>query len=119
MTHAVPFSGYSPSSDPNDRFETFAPPPSSLSATRFQMDGDDYAVFSFRTSAANLPEALSPCEREVLLAAVRGDSNREIAQARGKSERTVANQVQAIFRKLDVHSRGELAVWYTRRRIPL
>jgi len=80
----------------------------------FRIDDDHYAVFSFPTRAAELPGSLSPCERDVLRAVVRGDSNREIAESRGTSDRTVANQVQAIFRKLGVHSRCELAAWFAR-----
>lgn len=52
---------------------------------------------------------LSEAERDVALALVRGATNREIAKRRGAAERTVANQVQALFRKLGVHSRAELA----------
>ena len=40
---------------------------------------------------------------------VAGRSNGEIAAARGRSVRTIANQVAAIFRKLGVGSRLELA----------
>jgi DNA-binding NarL/FixJ family response regulator len=89
-------------------------PPSDLSAVHFRIKDDHYAVFSFPARTANLPDSLSPCERDVLRAVVRGDSNREIAKQRGTSERTVANQVQAIFRKVGVHSRCELAAWFAR-----
>ncbi|MCE7915873.1 MAG: hypothetical protein DYH15_14715 [Nitrosomonas sp. PRO4] len=37
-----------------------------------------------------------------------GSTNADIAQRRGSSEYTIANQVQSIFRKLSVRSRGEL-----------
>lgn len=37
-----------------------------------------------------------------------GSTNADIAERRGASERTVANQVQSIFHKLNVRSRGEL-----------
>jgi DNA-binding NarL/FixJ family response regulator len=52
---------------------------------------------------------LTEAEREVARRVLAGESNREIATRRGVSERTVANQVQAIFRKLGVQSRAELA----------
>jgi len=55
---------------------------------------------------ANLTDA----EREVLAALLAGSTNRYIAQRRNCSEHTVANQVQAIFRKVGVHSRSQLAV---------
>jgi DNA-binding NarL/FixJ family response regulator len=41
---------------------------------------------------------------------LRGASNAQIAAARAKSARTIANQVASIFRKLGAHSRAELAV---------
>ena len=51
---------------------------------------------------------LSPAEREVALFAVRGYSNAEIAQARGKSEATVKTQLNAVFRKADLSGRTAL-----------
>lgn len=53
---------------------------------------------------------LSDAEREVVALIVVGSTNAHIATQRGTSQRTVANQVQSIFRKLAVRSRGELAV---------
>jgi DNA-binding CsgD family transcriptional regulator len=54
---------------------------------------------------------LSAAEREVLLMMLAGRSNAEIAAARGTSDRTVANQVQSVFKKLGVRSRAQLAAW--------
>ncbi|WP_052494236.1 LuxR C-terminal-related transcriptional regulator [Nitrosospira sp. NpAV] len=51
---------------------------------------------------------LSETEREVAALMIAGSTNADIAQRRGTSEHTVANQVQSIFRKLGVRSRGEL-----------
>lgn len=51
---------------------------------------------------------LSETERDVLGLLIAGSTNADIAQRRGTSENTVANQVQSIFRKLVVRSRGEL-----------
>jgi DNA-binding NarL/FixJ family response regulator len=48
----------------------------------------------------------------VLALLERGLSNAEIARSRGRSPRTVANQVAKIFEKLGVSSRSEL---YARR----
>ena len=62
---------------------------------------------------ADAVEALSAAERAVLAALLDGRSNREIGGARGTSERTVANQVCAIFDKLGVGSRRELIAWYS------
>lgn len=51
---------------------------------------------------------LTPSERDVVERLVRGASNRAIARARGTSERTIANQLQRIYRKHGVYSRAEL-----------
>jgi DNA-binding NarL/FixJ family response regulator len=56
-----------------------------------------------------LPSTLSATERCVVSEVLGGKSNAEIAQARGTSTRTVANQIANAFRKLGVRSRGELA----------
>jgi len=56
-------------------------------------------------------QALTPSEQAVAELVVAGCSNAQVAQERGVSERTVANQVASVFRKLDVHSRAELASW--------
>jgi DNA-binding NarL/FixJ family response regulator len=52
---------------------------------------------------------LTSAERAVARRAAAGESNRTIAEARGCSQRTVANQLAAIFEKLGVRSRAELA----------
>jgi DNA-binding NarL/FixJ family response regulator len=51
---------------------------------------------------------LTRAEIEVVQLAARGLVNAEIAAARGTRMRTIANQFQAIFRKLRVGSRSEL-----------
>ena len=56
-----------------------------------------------------LPSArLTRAEREVVQLSAKGLTNAEIATARGTCVRTIANQFQAIFRKLRVGSRSEL-----------
>ena len=54
-------------------------------------------------------EGLTEAERAVVAHLVAGSTNSDIAQRRSTSEYTVANQVKAIFHKLEVRSRGELA----------
>ena len=54
-------------------------------------------------------EKLTDAERQVVAHLVAGSTNGDIAHRRGTSENTVANQVHAIFLKLGVHSRAELA----------
>lgn len=55
-----------------------------------------------------LARRLSEAERDVAAALVGGKTYASIAQRRGSSNRTVANQVRSIFRKLEVGSRAEL-----------
>lgn len=60
-------------------------------------------------------ERLTAAERTVVALAVEGLGNEAIAQARGVSLRTVANQLAAAYRKLGVGSRVELAARLGRR----
>ena len=53
-------------------------------------------------------DVLSPAEQVVLLHLRHGLTNREIARALGKSERTVKNQVSAILGKCNVPTRMRL-----------
>jgi len=52
---------------------------------------------------------LTTSERDVVWAALAGDSNDMIARARGCSARTVANQLASAYKKLAVASRSDLA----------
>lgn len=52
--------------------------------------------------------ALTESEADVVAAALRGYSNRDIAALRGRSMRTVINQLASAFEKLGVQSRREL-----------
>ena len=52
---------------------------------------------------------LSPGECAVVDLALEGLSNAQIARLRGRSPKTVANQLAAAFARLNVHSRAELA----------
>lgn len=52
--------------------------------------------------------SLSPAEREIVEALREGRSNREIAQLRRTSVKTVANQLANLFTRFGVHSRFEL-----------
>ena len=68
-----------------------------------------YAVVRFRISTPLEWLELTAAEREVAALALRGLSNRDIAVRRGARERTVANQLASVFRKLGISSRSELA----------
>lgn len=54
-------------------------------------------------------EELTPAEREVARAVLRGLSNEQVARLRGCRPRTVAVQLASIYRKLGISSRSELA----------
>ncbi|MBI2390673.1 MAG: helix-turn-helix transcriptional regulator [Deltaproteobacteria bacterium] len=56
---------------------------------------------------------LNETERGIVAAILRGESNAAIAQARGTSPRTVANQIARMFKKLGVGSRAELVAHVT------
>ncbi|MFI5300298.1 MAG: LuxR family transcriptional regulator [Polyangiales bacterium] len=67
------------------------------------------AVSGVALDLGALSSVLSRAEIVVLEALLAGRSNREIAMIRGRSQRTVANQIASAYRKLDVGSRTELA----------
>lgn len=66
---------------------------------------DEFARLSYQQTG------LTGRERDILNAIVRGDSNREIAQHLGLSEKTVKNYVSDILSKLNVRDRTEAAVY--------
>jgi DNA-binding CsgD family transcriptional regulator len=74
---------------------------------RFTMGGSEYAVLAGPCPAAL--DVLSEAERQVILLALAGMSNVEIAGDRRTAPRTVANQLARAYRKLGVCSRAELA----------
>jgi len=87
--------------------------PARLSAPRglvaWRLAGqDDVALLEWPTSAPATPDGLTEAEREVLALVRAGLSNAEIARRRGRSVRTVANQIASIFAKCGVRSRAEL-----------
>jgi DNA-binding CsgD family transcriptional regulator len=87
-----------------------APPPD-LRAVRFDLGNDGFAILDFSFPPQEHLECaavLTPAEREVVELVLRGKSNREVAEARGTSVRTVANQLAVAFRKLGVSGRLQL-----------
>lgn len=83
---------------------------SSVRLSRIVLDGIDCAVLSMPvTSGAAGLGRLTPAEREVAAAIVRGETNAAIARDRGTSPRTVANQIASILRKTGCPSRAGLA----------
>jgi DNA-binding NarL/FixJ family response regulator len=71
--------------------------------------GERLLVGAYPLIDERLIEDLTETERNVAAQIIAGSTNADIARRREASEHTVANQVQAIFRKLQVRSRSELA----------
>ena len=88
--------------------ESFLPPPDSLQVARFEIEGEEYALLSFPIPVPELPEGLTRAEREVVMGVVRGESNGEIAERRGVSANTIANQLRSVYAKLGLRNRREL-----------
>jgi len=78
--------------------------------SRARLLGDTALCWLFLpVEALSLDPSLTAAERQVVTAALNGRSNAAIAKARRTSSRTVANQLAAVYRKLGVASRWELA----------
>lgn len=92
----------------NDPPQKKGAPPKNL-RVEYSGDAQTVAIFSFDVDDADKTTELTSAEREVALLALSGKSNGEIAEARHCSVRTVANQLQSVFRKLGIRSRAELA----------
>ncbi|MDQ3862754.1 MAG: tetratricopeptide repeat protein [Actinomycetota bacterium] len=60
---------------------------------------------------------LTPRERELALLVARGLTNRQISTELSISERTAANHVAKILKKLGLRSRAQIATWATERRL--
>jgi DNA-binding CsgD family transcriptional regulator len=86
--------------------------PSGLMTWRTRVGDSEYALFSFPIGESTRWASLTPRERTVASEVLRGLANGEIADRLQIAERTVANQVAAIFRKLRVGSRGEFALFF-------
>lgn len=90
-----------------------APLPLDLRSTELVVGGTPLVVLSYvlpPEADAERTAALTKAEREVLALLLAGRKNAEIALARRTAVRTVSKQVDAIYRKLGVHSRRELTV---------
>lgn len=80
-----------------------------LRAAALRWHGDELIVISYRLAEPDRQNALTAAERAVTRLALEGLSNREMAVRRRASERTIANQLASVFRKLNLGSRRELA----------
>jgi DNA-binding NarL/FixJ family response regulator len=73
-----------------------------------RLGGREYVVVAAPEPDLGAYRELTDAEREVCRAVYDGASDDDIADARGTSTSTVANQLSSIFEKLDVSSRYEL-----------
>ena len=64
-----------------------------------------------RQRPRKLPAGLTERELQVLLALVRGGSNRQIADGLGISAKTVGHHVQHVYKKAGVRSRVAATLW--------
>ena len=72
------------------------------------LDDLDVLVIDAGSAEPTVP-GLTESEQAVARLAIDGRSNAEIAEARGVTAKTVANQLRAIYQKLGIASRYELA----------
>ena len=86
-----------------------AQPGGGIAVNALRVGSEDLAVLSFPCLSQQLPTALTNAERRVAVLLLEGLSNGEIAKVRGTSTRTVANQAAAVFRKIGVRRRAQLA----------
>jgi DNA-binding NarL/FixJ family response regulator len=93
--------------------------PPGLRATAIAIGNAELVVLSFPVERADLRAARSLTSAEAAVAelAIAGLSNAQIAERRGTSVRTVANQMASILRKLGCDSREQLAVRHARNEL--
>ena len=87
----------------------FAPSGLRAKLAEVSIQGENLLVGAYPLINEDQVEGLTEAERAVLAHLMAGSTNGDIAQRRKTSESTVANQVGAIFQKLGVMSRSELA----------
>lgn len=85
-----------------------------IEAESFEVDGVELVVFEL-IPRVSLPADFTSAERAVGELLCAGHDTAAIAQRRGVSYRTVANQLAAMYRKAGVHSAVELVALLTAR----
>jgi DNA-binding NarL/FixJ family response regulator len=84
-------------------------PPKGLRGAELEIDGEPYAVLVYPlVGTTAVPAELTKAEAAIAKLVARGLSNEEISSSRGSSPCTVANQLQAIYRKLLIGYRTQL-----------
>jgi DNA-binding CsgD family transcriptional regulator len=99
----VPFALFSLIQAANDGLD-----PPGLKLLDLELGACSYRVVSIQRPEKVLSEVLSRAELEVLTRLVEGYSHAQIANERGASRRTVANQTSSAFRRLGVSGRTQL-----------
>lgn len=84
------------------------PAPRELVVEVFEEGGQSFAILEWPAGRSRPRPVLTPAEGDVLELLLDGLSNAQIALRRRRSARTVAHQVDAVFRRLGVGSRSEL-----------
>jgi len=84
--------------------------PPDLCLTEVEIDGGRYHVLSHRIEMHPRFPGLSPAESQIAERLLLDWTQADIAIARGTSPRTVAKQIENLYRKVGVQSRVELAV---------
>ena len=74
-----------------------------------------FVIVSWPLGAGQWQRTLTAAERDIAQWVLLGESNKRIAERRGTSVRSVANQIAGIYYKLGVTSRAELAARASRR----
>lgn len=86
------------------------PVPRGALAFTLEHAGEEHLVVSLGTPREIAwPATLTASERAIAAHIVAGRSTEQIARARGRSSRTIANQIASLLRKLEVASRVQLA----------
>lgn len=84
-------------------------PPPGFRGAKLEDEGRTFLIMSYELPEWELPDTLTLAERQVLRATLGGATQAQVAEARGVSCTTIANQLAAGFRKLRVGSRMQLA----------
>lgn len=85
-----------------------------LDVAQFRFRGQRYAYLSLALEPPDRAAALTSAELDVAWRAANGQSYKQIAEARGSSVHTVANQLTKVFAKLGIQGRHQLAAAFSR-----
>ena len=95
---------------PRGKVEISPPPGFRCAALDADSTSDEVVVMSYELPEWELPDTLTTAEKQVLREILNGATQAAVAEARGVSSATVANQLASIFAKLGARSRLELAI---------